>query len=367
MFMNITKRDTERFWQKNSNSLLKINIACFPFLWTLAFFISLLESFTYPGFSFKHFFLPFQPLFGISILSGILARLSQGAEEEKKGRIAPYRILLIINRLAFLPLLLSFLLTNSLNLANYPNYVFTKIHLQPQLLLWSCFLSGFLIFLSLRGPSKKWILENILMNRKRSDRFQHRIQDFEFQSIGKIVILRTIIIVLIVWVLLNNLIKISSWMFERSSFMIRHPLATYDEKMRYGWKDFYDYMLFLKRNTPEDAVIMFPPMINPWMDVGGGGLIRYFLYPREIIQNMTDENAEIDPGTNYVMLAWGFGICEDNSDKCHGWPKKKINSEWIIYKKMGTVDVEKKVYNVIYDSKNEINKGAWGVIKIKKN
>ena len=165
---------------------------------------------------------------------------------------------------------------------------------------------------------------------------------------------------------MTNFPIITSWMYDRSKFMIKYPLASYDEKMRYGWGDFYDYMLFIRNNTPEDSVIMFPPMINPWMDVGGGGLIRYFLYPREIVQDMTYVNAQIDNRATYSMLAWGSGICTPEEGECHGWPRQNIAADYIVYKKSKSVDVEKTLYNVTYNYSDEINKGAWGIIKINK-
>jgi len=354
MFINITKKDIEKFWQRNTNSLIKINNACFPLLWALAFFISILESFTYPGFSFRHLLIPFQPLLGISIVSGIFARLFQEPEEQKKGRIAPYRILLIINRLAFSPLLLSFLLTNSLEFANYPNYVFSKIHLQPQLLFWSCFLSGFLIFLDSEGLFKKWFLKNILLKQK---------QTYGFKKI-KQVTPRVLFIVVVFWVFFNNVSEITGWILHRSSFMIKNPQATYDEKMRYSWGEFYNYMLFIRNNSNENAIIMQPPMKSPWSDVGNRGLIRYFLYPRQLIQNLTDENAEIDKSADYVMLAWGFGSCADDEVDCHGWPKKSLEAEWILYKKSNSTEVEEMFENTTYNYNDEKNQGTWGLIKI---
>jgi len=352
--MNITKRDFEKFWQKNSNSLIKINNTCFPLLWTLAFFISVLESFTYPGFSFKHLLLPFQPLLGISILSGIFARLTQEEEEQKRGRIASYRTLLIINRLAFLPLLFSTLLVFSLEWANYPNYVFSKIHLQPQLLLWPCLLSGFLIFLDSEGLFKKWFLGHIILKQKMANGFIKVKQ----------VAARVLIIVVVVWILFNNLFELTGWILRRSSFMVKHPQATYDEKMRYSWGDFYDYMLFIRKNTNENAIIMHPPMKSPWSDVGNRGLIRYFLYPRQLIQNLTDENAEIDKTADYVMLAWGSGSCLDEQVDCHGWPKKRLEAEWILYKNPNSKEVGERIENTIYNFEDESNQGAWGLIKI---
>jgi hypothetical protein len=124
-------------------------------------------------------------------------------------------------------------------------------------------------------------------------------------------------------------------------------------------------MLFIKKNTPENSTIMFPPMINPWMDVGGGGLIRYFLYPRVIIQDMTNAYAPMDGRADYSMLTWGSGLCTPEEGECHGWPRVNVDAEYIVYKKSKSIETEKTLYNTVYDYRDETSKGAWGIIKIK--
>ena len=343
-------------------SIFKINYVIFPFLLTLTFFISLLESFTYSGYSLHHLFLPFQLLLVLSVFSGILTRFTPLLGKYETEIQSPYKVLFTINKLIILPLLASYLLIMSLELQNYPNYVFSTLHLQPNLYFWTSFISVFLFLINIQLSNKDLLVRRIFMPEN---------NDLNLETLKKSVLLdillRIAVFVFTLSILANNVFTLLPWMLEKSNYMIRHPFATYDEKMRYGWGDFYDYMLFIKLNTPENAVIMYPPMINPWMDVGGGGLIRYFLYPREIVQNITDINANIDSQADYTMLAWGFGTCDDGTDSCKGWPRKDIKAERIIYKKSKSTEVEKTIYNVTYHYKDEINKGAWGLIKIKKD
>ena len=61
---------------------------------------------------------------------------------------------------------------------------------------------------------------------------------------------------------------------------LRELDSSYDEKMRRrrGW--YYDFLCFIKENTPEDANILFPPQSNLYLKIGNLGLNSYFLLPR---------------------------------------------------------------------------------------
>ncbi len=117
---------------------------------------------------------------------------------------------------------------------------------------------------------------------------------------------------------------------------------TYDKKMGYYWGFFYDYMLFVKENTPENSTIIVPPQESPWFMTGNIGLVRYFLYPRNFIQGTYDKPLDID-SADYVMLAWGEW--KENDMSRYGWPKVKVDAEETI---------------LLNGDKN------WGILKIKK-
>lgn len=373
-------------WSKHQKVFLDINYNLFPFLWMLAFFTSILDLFTYEGFSFKHLFLPLQPLIYITFVSGMVSRVFLEISESSDNYLSNYKTLLTVNRLAFLPMFFSSILINSLEFANYPNYIFSTLHIHPDLIIWPMSLNIFLIIISLRYTVIKWILEEVLLvSTKEIEMLKSYHMSVETPNklsksilvqservlrasyVGFNIILRIVIVVFVLWGFTKNVSNLYPWMFERSSYMIKNPLATYKEKMRYGWKDFYDYMTFVDQVTPENAKIMLPPMINPWWDVGGKGLVRYFLYPRELMQDMEDVNAEIDLAADYLLLTWGFGVCTENDPPdCYGWPKKIVEAEWIVFKKENSEEVGTKIENIVYDHNDEIYQGAWGVIKIKK-
>jgi hypothetical protein len=51
---------------------------------------------------------------------------------------------------------------------------------------------------------------------------------------------------------------------------------SYDEKMRRKYEWYYDFMSFIRKNTPDDATILFPPQFV-WSYSNG-----YFLLPRRL-------------------------------------------------------------------------------------
>jgi len=65
--------------------------------------------------------------------------------------------------------------------------------------------------------------------------------------------------------------------------MVMAPTASYDDKMRSAWGDFYDYMVYLKQNLPaEGTVLGIPPQRSPWYLYGNGMLVQYFVYPTTV-------------------------------------------------------------------------------------
>ena len=61
---------------------------------------------------------------------------------------------------------------------------------------------------------------------------------------------------------------------------IKNLDSSYDEKMRRRWGWYYDFISFIKENTPEDANILFPPQSKQYPRIGNLGLNSYFLLPR---------------------------------------------------------------------------------------
>lgn len=118
---------------------------------------------------------------------------------------------------------------------------------------------------------------------------------------------------------------------------------SFDEKMRLKFGKFYDYMVFVKENTPENANIGIPPQKVPWLTTGNGAYVYYFLYPR-IPSNSPIDSLSNNPEMTHVLLVNGDSL----EDKDSVWPKFNLPVKNITY----------------YPSKNYLN--GWGIIELKK-
>jgi hypothetical protein len=82
-------------------------------------------------------------------------------------------------------------------------------------------------------------------------------------------------------------------------FAAQRPFATYDDKMRLQMGVTYDYLLFVRAHTPESAVILVAPPDYTLPHLGSISIARYFLYPRDAVQqNQADRatHAMLVPG-----------------------------------------------------------------------
>lgn len=132
--------------------------------------------------------------------------------------------------------------------------------------------------------------------------------------------------VLVFWALYVNFSKTEGMINSELTFVKNNRDWNYDEKMRYKWGKYYDYMVFVRDNTPADAVIAIPPQMDPWQRPGNGALDYYFLYPRVTSNSSLDKIAD-DPFLTHVLVVRGDHTEEDWSR----WPKFDIPTKKIIY------------------------------------
>ncbi len=322
---------------------LKINYFLFPFLYPLVICLILLEAYMYSGFLAKNIFIPLKLILFLFVIAGVLVNSIEAkipSLRKRKFSQISYRGLFWINLIILLVSLLAVSIFIAIDDAHFDGYVYTHLfHLQPRVLRAIPLMGIFILVFNLLGPNLGLI--------------KKRLKSINF-----------VFIIILVLLLSENLIMLLPKMFYRTAFVISHLNFTYDQKMEAKWGDFYNYMVFVRENTPEDAIIMYPPQKYPWMNVGNGGLIRYFLYPRHIVQNYSNEYAQIEGSADYVMIAWGGWSCE--AERCHGWPKIKVPAEWMLYKKKNSIEIENKFEDTVYNPDDNINHEAWGLIKIKK-
>ncbi len=96
---------------------------------------------------------------------------------------------------------------------------------------------------------------------------------------------------------------------------------TYDQKMEGKLGFAYRYFKFINENTPEDAVLLFPPdtMIRPKGQVhhskkGMNGYsvkpswVSYFIYPRKVVhEDRKDQQPELYKNVTHVAIMNGWG------------------------------------------------------------
>ena len=105
--------------------------------------------------------------------------------------------------------------------------------------------------------------------------------------------------------------------------------SSYDKKMRGRWGWYYDFISFIKENTPEDANILFPPQTNQYPRIGNLGLNSYFLLPRGLHHGNEQTVQSLRPPVYIVIRkefppfeVEGLGIMKDSeSGLIHYRPK----------------------------------------------
>lgn len=306
------------------------------FMWFISIVVSFLEAYFYPGFVYRH--TSIDPLF-IYIAFGITGLFLQFVPKLENNRT-----FLIFRKLSYLATFvfgLIYLLLNLLEKINYPNYVFSTFHIQPKELSTLITLSIYTGLIS----SKDIVLANLTKTKK--------IFKKQFP-----------IIIFLLWMIIPNIVDVGETAIQNLAFMIKNPLATYDQKMeeKVG-KQFYDYVMFVKENTPEDAKILIPPFpAYPWPQTGNVPYIRYFLYPR-VLLNGEEYSPAYDlkkEGIDYVLVVWGETVATSGS-YTHGWPKFDVNADGIIYwRSDNNITIKKENYNY----NNVKGQELWGVIRV---
>jgi hypothetical protein len=307
------------------------------FILTIPLFVYSIEVFTYQGFVAKKIILSNQQLLYLSlIVNTILISNPMNIIQD----YYKYIIRIIMGLLIVFVLL--FFCLGYLEEVNYPNYVFTKFHVDFQNI----------------SPliSYNFYLVLIILIKKEMDFKKLKIKNL----LSRFIAFTTFFLLSLY--LINNLHSVLSLANRNISFILANPTATYDEKMTKKMGFFYEYMQFIKENTPGDAVIHLPPKIDPWQMTGNAGLVRYFLYPRKLVST-GDPYILSENDYDYIMISKGF--FNQAGDWGHGWPKISVEAEKILY-----LDPEiKNIKEVFkdYDPDDSENEGAWGLIKIDKD
>jgi hypothetical protein len=237
----------------------------------------------------------------------------------------------------FVFFILFYVFLKVLNRLTYPDFVFSTIHIQPDVLKWPTLISFLPVAIL-------WI---------------PRI-DFK-----KLLNIRFALLVFVFLIIAYNFFKIYKMEWWNFQFMIANPHATYDDKLRGKIGSlFYNYALFIDKYTPEGATILIPPQSFPWPQSGNIPYFRYFVYPRNIYNGKESEppSKEVLSKTDYVLLNWGE-TDQTEGAYTHDWPKFDVNAEKIIFmNEDGTFGGEVKGD---YRYKDYKGKRVWGIIVVK--
>ena len=122
-----------------------------------------------------------------------------------------------------------------------------------------------------------------------------------------------------------------------------------------GW--IQPYSDFINTHTPTNSIILIPSRSNTWAMVGNEVYLRWFTYPRKLVQ--LDDQGHLPVGEQYILIAQGDCRYAD----C-GWPKFNISRDQI--NKMVLIDrqtlQETTFLNQDYIFAPTIQK--WGIIDL---
>jgi len=280
--------------------------------------ISLFDTFTYSGFVFKH--LSFVVAVAFSLVALIAYLFFLKLFNTKFLRNISFSLVVLFVMLYFVSSLLEELI--------YTNFIFSHSHLHPSILLLSTILVS-CIFL-LNGDRKKvyfyiWFLPFLILG-------QYIFADFD-------------------------VIK------KKPVFVAQNARLDYDKKMEILIEKLpYDYIMFIKANTPEKSSILLPPQSFPWEKTSNIAYLRYFLFPRMLINgNEKDPKIELE-NVDFVLIDYGETY-ESQYGHTNGWPKFDIESEYIIYWDPKTNETWQDKTGIYKYDPNVITE-KWGLIKI---
>lgn len=310
----------------------------------LTIIASLVESYFYSGFFYKHFFI------NIDILIVVTLILFWWPVESKyvKTNILYNSYIFVISNI-YLPLIFVYAYFTYINAINFPNFIFSKYHIQPSLLIKPIVLS-LAISLSIYIENKK----RLFLKNKRSNILKNNKITLFFFSL---------LFVIIFSFGVNNALKSYSVLVGNFTLAFSGKNLSWEDKssrifgLKYGY--YYDYVNFVKEVTSKSSSILLPPQQNPWQYEGNQRLTRFFLYPRILYS----AHEKIYPKPDYIVLAWGSEDFPPKDINLYGWPKEKIDAEEVYIYDINTK--EYKIYKGNYDPAIYLKKGVYGLIKTK--
>lgn len=293
----------------------------------VVFSLLFVEIIKYPGFLKKH--IVFGP-FSIMGLCSVLYFVCVDKLSRKNKMFIGYTSLAI-----FSISLAVYIIASGLNAYYYSNYSFSKYHLATDSLA-NLFVFSLIIL----------IVSNI---------FSHKLVKIRKQ---KTLLLASIFLCIYT---ISSISQTLNLMVKDTMFILFHSHYSYEMKMQELWGPYYNFIIFVKENTKDNATILIPPQEHPWLFEGNGALDRYFLYPRKLLSApRIIDSLDVDQ-VDHIIISKGFSA--KTAAEYNLWPKQLIKSKSYSFIDLTSKETTNYQENY-YDKDNDINTG-WGLINIK--
>ncbi len=319
----------------NVSRLLILNFLFFPFLWIVTLTLIGIESFTYPGFVFKHLLISINLLIVLVMVSALLARLTTLSQHIPIRMENLYKLLFEINLLVFPSLIVLTYLVFRLKPIWSNSVLYTnKLRFYPGTFALIPLLSFLLIYLQ--------VLD---------------IKSFSFRK----TIPKFLTGVLIIWIIFFSVDN--SWKFFKSNIKspIKAPFLSFSQKMDLQVGPIFDYYNFINTVTPNNALIMHPKQQSQWGDISNEGYTRYFLYPRNLI---SEDSSTLDKSkVDYVVI---IGHQKLNGGEQNGWPNFIVPASKIIFYPNNPEGKLIIINNQKFNPSKNPYPNYWGIIKVEK-
>lgn len=329
------------------NKIFTISNTTLPFVTAVSMALLLIESVTYPGFILKHLFVNPNIIVMLNVIQISIYTFT------KINTVTENKLQNLVFNLTYLLLpvfIIIYIILLSLETKNYPNYIYSTIHLNLDSFFKALILVAIIVFFGVVNAF-----------RNSSNYFKATSKGFNSKIVKSKKAILILFTLLIVYQLIFSFADTTQVLLKNNIYILNNLNDDYDKKMFNSWHFFYMYMKFVSENTPLNAKIAIPPPVRPWLSEGNSVLVRYFLYPRYLI-TVENENGDNTEPEYYLMTK---GLWKAYNDEEYGWPRHEIIASEIIYfdPVNYTSQTEK---NINFDPNNEKNKYGWGLIKVKK-
>ncbi len=368
-----------------SHALILLEIV-YPYFAVFTFLLIVLESISYIGFIRQFVYLDSRYFLAVLLVWTLALRLLLLVQGKKAKARSELKIFTSANYLAMPLVFFSFYALVLMESSNYPNFVFSRYHIQLDNFRMLVIANTFVVLsdLFLRKTLFKLISSKTAYyyhemdptnpledESKRSNSFA-TLQNFKNSPLSFIQQLvrwqgRTLFSIWFILTLVLNIVNVSEIVISNSVYMIRKPFATYQEKMIRTWGEFYTFMQFVRDNTPDKSTIAIPPAQNHWLTTGNIVLVRYFLYPRTVVNLKETESANTlyrmpNVAVDYALLDKGSWA---DSSVSYGWPKIRLPVSAIILFHPDTLTTS-TLKTQWYEPTQFENKDAWGILVLRK-